>query len=93
MTAAVATRNPVQLYAQSADDYYLKSQRYAEQVAKTKLPPRLDNVDIPCAPWPPVCLLYPKLSLGHVALVSHTQITDNKGAGMVNSILTSRSCT
>ena len=49
MTAAVAI-NPGHLYAQSADSYYLKSQRYAEQVAKTKLPPRVDNVDIPCAP-------------------------------------------
>ncbi len=44
MTVDVA-RNPAQLYANAADTYYLKSQRYAEQVAKTKLPPRRTDVD------------------------------------------------
>lgn len=48
MTAEVA-RNPVGLYAQAANDYAAKSQRYIDQVAKTRLPPRRNDLDIPCA--------------------------------------------
>lgn len=51
MTAEVA-RNPVHLYSQAANDYAAKSARYAEQVAKTVLPPPRNDVPIPCVQSP-----------------------------------------
>lgn len=55
MTAEVA-RNPVHLYvAKAANDYAAKSARYAEQVAKTVLPPRRNDVTVPCVQCPFAC--------------------------------------
>lgn len=56
MTAEVA-RHPVHHYvAKAANDYAAKSARYAEQVVKTVLPPRRNDVTVPCVHRPFACL-------------------------------------